>query len=100
MRVSLLSLAGGGSTGILIGCFCQCEVLESSGVPSSAEDEVRLAACGLVCEWAQKVLSQSFDCVEDLARYLLNSQYISTKSMVALTLTTGTSTGMGRALSE
>nr|XP_023672898.1 DNA-binding protein RFX7-like isoform X1 [Paramormyrops kingsleyae] len=70
-----------------------CEVLESSGVPSSAEDEVRLAACGLVCEWAQKVLSQSFDCVEDLARYLLNSQYISTKSMAALTLMTGTSTG-------
>ncbi|XP_048828595.1 DNA-binding protein RFX7-like [Brienomyrus brachyistius] len=70
-----------------------CEVLESSGVPSSAEDEVRLAACGLVCEWAQKVLSQSFDCVEDLARYLLNSQFISSKSMAALTLTTGTSTG-------
>lgn len=54
---------------------------------------MRSAACGLVCEWAQKVLSRQFDNVEDLARFLLNSHYIGTKSMAALTVMTGTPTG-------
>ncbi|XP_055060935.2 DNA-binding protein RFX7 [Misgurnus anguillicaudatus] len=70
-----------------------CEVFETSGLMSSAEDEVRLAACGLVCEWAQKVLSRQFDSVEDLARYLLNSHYIGTKSVAALTVMTGSPSG-------
>lgn len=56
---------------------------------------MRSAACGLVCEWAQKVLSRQFDNVEDLARFLLNSHYIGTKSMAALTVMTGTPTGRG-----
>lgn len=60
---------------------------------SSVEEEVRLAACGLVCEWAQKVLSRQFDSVEDLARYLLNSHYIGTKSVAALTVMTGSPSG-------
>lgn len=71
----------------------QCELMEPSGQSPSAEDEMRSAACGLVCEWAQKVLSRQFDNVEDLARFLLNSHYIGTKSMAALTVMTGTPTG-------
>ncbi|CDQ93717.1 unnamed protein product [Oncorhynchus mykiss] len=66
----------------------------SSGQSPSAEDEMRSAACGLVCEWAQKVLSRQFDAVEDLARFLLNSHYIGTKSMAALTVMTGAPTGL------
>lgn len=70
-----------------------CEVFETAGSMSIVEDEVRLAACGLVCEWAQKVLSRQFDSVEDLARYLLNSHYIGTKSVAALTVMTGSPSG-------
>uniref|UniRef100_A0A8C2EDW6 Regulatory factor X7a n=1 Tax=Cyprinus carpio TaxID=7962 RepID=A0A8C2EDW6_CYPCA len=70
-----------------------CEVFEPTGQLSSAEDEVRMAACGLVCEWAQKVLSRQFDSVEDLARFLLNSHYIGTKSVAALTVMTGSPSG-------
>uniref|UniRef100_A0A4W5M8U4 Regulatory factor X7 n=1 Tax=Hucho hucho TaxID=62062 RepID=A0A4W5M8U4_9TELE len=70
------------------------EVLEASGQLCSAEEGVRSAACGLVCEWAQKVLSRHFDAVEDLARFLLNSHYIGTKSVAALTVMTGTPTGV------
>lgn len=66
--------------------------MESTGQSPSAEDEMRSAACGLVCEWAQKVLSRQFDNVEDLARFLLNSHYIGTKSTAALTVMTGTPT--------
>ncbi|KAF5900209.1 DNA-binding protein RFX7-like, partial [Clarias magur] len=60
---------------------------------SSGEDEIRSAACDLVCEWAQKVLSRQFVSVEDLARFLLNSHYISTKSVAALTVMTGSPSG-------
>lgn len=77
----------------LSGLAVQCELMEPSGQSPSAEDEMRSAACGLVCEWAQKVLSRQFDNVEDLARFLLNSHYIGTKSMAALTVMTGTPTG-------
>ncbi|XP_016427296.1 DNA-binding protein RFX7-like [Sinocyclocheilus rhinocerous] len=70
-----------------------CEVFEPTGQLSSAEDEVRMAACWLVCEWAQKVLSRQFDTVEDLARFLLNSHYIGTKSVAALTVMTGSPSG-------
>lgn len=67
--------------------------MEPAAQSPSAEDEMRSAACGLVCEWAQKVLSRQFDSVEELARFLLNSHYIGTKSMAALTVMTGTPTG-------
>ncbi|KAI3377879.1 hypothetical protein L3Q82_009016 [Scortum barcoo] len=70
----------------------QCDVLESSGQLSSIKEEVRFAACDLVCEWAQKVLKRQFDAVEDLARFLIDSHYISNKSLAALTITTGTAT--------
>uniref|UniRef100_A0A3Q2VG27 Regulatory factor X7a n=1 Tax=Haplochromis burtoni TaxID=8153 RepID=A0A3Q2VG27_HAPBU len=54
------------------------------------KEEVRFAACDLVCEWAQKVLKRQFDAVEDLARFLIDSHYISNKSLAALTIMTGT----------
>lgn len=71
----------------------QCEGFEPTGQNSSGEDEIRSAACDLVCEWAQKVLSRQFVSVEDLARFLLNSHYISTKSVAALTVMTGSPSG-------
>uniref|UniRef100_A0A8C8A9V8 RFX-type winged-helix domain-containing protein n=1 Tax=Otus sunia TaxID=257818 RepID=A0A8C8A9V8_9STRI len=55
----------------------------------SADEEVVSAACRLVCEWAQKVLSQPFDTVLELARFLVKSHYIGTKSMAALTVMAG-----------
>ncbi|XP_071344447.1 DNA-binding protein RFX7-like [Trachinotus anak] len=70
----------------------QCDVLESPGQLSSIKEEVRFAACDLVCEWAQKVLKRQFDAVEDLARFLIDSHYISNKSLAALTIVTGTTT--------
>ncbi|XP_076583754.1 DNA-binding protein RFX7-like [Chaetodon auriga] len=70
----------------------QCDVLESAGQLGSIKEDVRLAACDLVCEWAQKVLKRQFDAVEDLARFLIDSHYISNKSLAALTITTGTAT--------
>lgn len=51
------------------------------------------AACRLVCEWAQKVLSQPFDTVLELARFLVKSHYIGTKSMAALTVMAGAPAG-------
>ncbi|XP_061599733.1 DNA-binding protein RFX7-like [Cololabis saira] len=70
----------------------QCDVLESPGQLSSIRDEVRFAACDLVCEWAQKVLKRQFDAVEDLARFLIDSHNISNKSLAALTIMTSTAT--------
>lgn len=67
--------------------------MESSGQLSSIKEEVQFAACDLVCEWAQKVLKRQFDAVEDLARFLIDSHYISNKSLAALTIMTGTATG-------
>ncbi|XP_038556681.1 DNA-binding protein RFX7-like isoform X1 [Micropterus salmoides] len=69
-----------------------CDVLESQGQLRSIKEDVRFAACDLVCEWAQKVLKRQFDAVEDLARFLIDSHYISNKSLAALTITTGTAT--------
>ncbi|XP_078105432.1 DNA-binding protein RFX7-like [Sander vitreus] len=70
----------------------QCDVLESPGQLSSIKEDVRFAACDLVCEWAQKVLKRQFDAVEELARFLIDSHYISNKSLAALTIMTGTAT--------
>lgn len=60
---------------------------------SSVKEDVRFAACDLVCEWAQKVLKRQFDAVEDLARFLIDSHYISNKSLAALTITASTAAG-------
>ncbi|KAF7660579.1 hypothetical protein LDENG_00279180 [Lucifuga dentata] len=72
----------------------QCDMLESPGQLSSMKEDVRFAACDLVCEWAQKVLKRQFDAVEDLARFLINSHYISNKSVAALTIMSGKATGV------
>ncbi|XP_025762288.1 DNA-binding protein RFX7 isoform X2 [Oreochromis niloticus] len=72
----------------------QCDGLDSPGQLSSIKEEVRFAACDLVCEWAQKVLKRQFDAVEDLARFLIDSHYISNKSLAALTIMTGTAAEM------
>ncbi|XP_053720259.1 DNA-binding protein RFX7-like [Synchiropus splendidus] len=77
----------------------QCDVLESPNQLSSIKEEVRFAACDLVCEWAQKVLKRHFDAVEDLARFLIDSHYISNKSMAALTIVTGTATDAQQSVS-
>lgn len=71
----------------------QSDVTESVGQLGSIKEDVRFAACDLVCEWAQKVLKRQFDAVEDLARFLIDSHYISNKSLAALTISTGTATG-------
>uniref|UniRef100_A0A8C0BNR4 RFX-type winged-helix domain-containing protein n=1 Tax=Buteo japonicus TaxID=224669 RepID=A0A8C0BNR4_9AVES len=62
---------------------------DGSGQLQSPDEEVVSAACRLVCEWAQKVLSQPFDTVLELARFLVKSHYIGTKSMAALTVMAG-----------
>ncbi|KAB0405670.1 hypothetical protein E2I00_003087 [Balaenoptera physalus] len=59
---------------------------EPSGQLQNIDEEVITSACRLVCEWAQKVLSQPFDTVLELARFLVKSHYIGTKSMAALTV--------------
>uniref|UniRef100_A0A3B3CXU2 Regulatory factor X7a n=1 Tax=Oryzias melastigma TaxID=30732 RepID=A0A3B3CXU2_ORYME len=69
------------------------DVPELAGHMSSIKDEVRFAACDLVCEWAQKVLKRQFDAVEDLARFLVDSHNISNKSLAALTVMTSAATG-------
>ncbi|XP_077420770.1 DNA-binding protein RFX7-like [Vanacampus margaritifer] len=70
----------------------QCDGLDSAGHLSSMKEEVRFAACDLVCEWAQKVLKRPFEAVEELARFLMDSHYISNKSLAALTIMTGAAT--------
>ncbi|CAL9701843.1 unnamed protein product [Knipowitschia caucasica] len=69
-----------------------CDILDSPAHMSGIKEEMRFAACDLVCEWAQKVLKRQFDEVEDLARFLVSSHYISNKSLSALTIMTGTAT--------
>ncbi|XP_069549638.1 DNA-binding protein RFX7-like [Brachyistius frenatus] len=70
----------------------QYDTLESPSQLCGIKEEVQFAACDLVCEWAQKVLKRQFDAVEDLARFLIDSHYISNKSLAALTIMTGTAT--------
>ncbi|XP_077867331.1 uncharacterized protein LOC144356507 [Saccoglossus kowalevskii] len=50
------------------------------------EDQTMSAASFLVCEWAQKLLGRAFDTLLDLARYLVGSNCVSTKSMAAFTV--------------
>lgn len=69
-----------------------CDILDPSTCLSGIKEEVRFAACDLVCEWAQKVLKRQFDTVEDLARFLVSSHFISNKSLAALTVMTGVAT--------
>ncbi|XP_030047538.1 DNA-binding protein RFX7 [Microcaecilia unicolor] len=68
--------------------------MDSSAQLPSADEEVVSAACQLICEWAQKMLSQQFDSVLDLARYLVKSHCTGTKSMAALTVMAGAPAGV------
>ncbi|XP_054858176.1 DNA-binding protein RFX7 isoform X2 [Eublepharis macularius] len=72
----------------------QLEGAEPAGHLQKAGEEVVSAACQLVCEWAQKVLSQPFDSVLDLARFLVKSHYIGTKSVAALTVMAAAPAGL------
>lgn len=77
----------------------QCDVSEAPGQLSNIREDVQFAACDLVCEWAQKVLKRQFDAVEDLARFLIDSHYISNKSLAALTITASTAAGTNQSAS-
>ncbi|XP_069768032.1 DNA-binding protein RFX7 isoform X2 [Narcine bancroftii] len=66
---------------------------DCTGHFQSIDEEVRSAACSLVCEWAQKVLIRKFDSVVDLARFLVTSHYIGTKSVAALSVMAGAPSG-------
>lgn len=70
------------------------EGVEPSGQLQNIDEEVISSACRLVCEWAQKVLSQPFDTVLELAHFLVKSHYIGTKSMAALTVMAAAPAGM------
>lgn len=70
------------------------EGVEPSGQLQNIDEEVISSACRLVCEWAQKVLSQPFDTVLELAHFLVKSHYIGTKSMAALTVMAAAPAGL------
>lgn len=48
--------------------------------------EVDNAACHLICEWAEKLLSKKFYSIKELAVHLIENLYIDTQSVAALTL--------------
>ena len=50
------------------------------------EGELLSSSCQLVCEWAQKLLSQNFTGVRELAEHLVSSNYVNSRSMAAFTL--------------
>jgi len=47
---------------------------------------VMAAACSLVCEWAQGMLSRPFNSLLDLSHYLVTSSFVSSKTAPALTI--------------
>ncbi len=49
-------------------------------------DEVLSASCQVVCEWAQKLLTQKFESIKELAECLVSSQYVISSSMAAFTI--------------
>ncbi|XP_070536833.1 DNA-binding protein RFX7-like [Ptychodera flava] len=66
-----------------LNCVCNCNHHPNN---SQEEDQTMSAASFLVCEWAQKLLGRAFDTLLDLARYLVGSNCVSTKSMAAFTV--------------
>ncbi|XP_050397776.2 mucin-4 [Patella vulgata] len=52
----------------------------------SEEDELFLASCQLVCEWAQKLLGSHFNSLGELSEYLVGNHYVNSKSMAAFTV--------------
>ncbi|XP_069103167.1 DNA-binding protein RFX7-like [Argopecten irradians] len=55
----------------------------------SEDDELYSASCQLVCEWAQKLLEQSFPSVRELAEHLVSHLYVNSKSVSAFTVVAG-----------
>ena len=49
-------------------------------------DDLLLAAGQVVCEWAQKLLEQSFPGLRDLAEHLVGNLYVGSKSVAAFTV--------------
>lgn len=47
------------------------------------DDQTLVAACILVCEWANKLLGRVFGTLTELARFLVGGSYVSSKSMAA-----------------
>ncbi|XP_066918867.1 transcription factor SPT20 homolog [Clytia hemisphaerica] len=60
-----------------------CEEVESA-------EQTFTAACKVVCEWANKLLGRCFETLLDLAKFLVNGSYVSTKSMPALVVMSAT----------
>ena len=57
-----------------------------SSVGGLEEGELLSSSCQLVCEWAQKLLNQSFGGIRELAEHLVSSNYVNSRSMAAFTL--------------
>lgn len=53
-------------------------------------DQIFTAACKVVCEWANKLLGRCFDTLIELAKFLVNGSYVSTKSMAAFIVISST----------
>lgn len=53
---------------------------------SKENDDLLLAAGQVVCEWAQKLLEQSFSGLRDLAEHLVGNLYVGSKSVAAFTV--------------
>ena len=49
-----------------------------------------MAASELVCEWSQKLLNHQFGNLKELAVYLIDNMYVSSRSMAAFTVLTNT----------
>ena len=49
-------------------------------------NDLLLAAGQVVCEWAQKLLEQSFNGLRDLAEHLVGNLYVGSKSVAAFTV--------------
>ena len=47
------------------------------------DDQTLIAACDLVCEWANKLLGRVFNTLVELGRFLVGGSYVSSKSMAA-----------------
>ncbi|ESP02590.1 hypothetical protein LOTGIDRAFT_138119, partial [Lottia gigantea] len=53
---------------------------------SNEEDELFLASCQLVCEWAQKLIGSHFNSLSELSEHLVGNHYVNSKSMAAFTV--------------
>ncbi|XP_078473540.1 DNA-binding protein RFX7-like [Lampetra planeri] len=66
----------------------------AGGQAECLEQQIVGAACSLVCEWAQKVLSRQFDTLLDLAQYLVNNSCVPRKTSYALVVMSPSAAGL------